>query len=954
MTRPYSVCGPGIFKKIIEAGDEFLSRKKIKETFTESGAETIIADKFYDIFHRPIAEWRDVKITKTKLNEFKNELNLIEKGVERGQVLSATEHRLYVTDAQVRRHPTLRKLYNNFRNIDYVSKGNSIYSDESFSRLMENIKRLAIVDGAYSIYSNRDMNSVLKMANNLEAEIMAKRDAVARGDSNIGELRPLMRRQSEFLVNGEGKIFRDFSVAIEEVLPKLAKKILNTKDENGNTWLSEQKLKAANRGHKISDSLKQKIKQLLRAEGKLDGKKLRPEMVEALFEHIDLTSSMYRQAELGVDALIKSIEYGMEAKRYDIDAAKWSETKKRMKKEMLPKEIIGYYPHYGYKEDAKFMDAMMHKIDELNLRTRESLESDTFSIDKAIDDIKGVMSNRLKARQELDPQDMEAYSRNVPVVLKRYVDDINQFNKNAFITRDTRKALRDMKKMFRQGKDLSGYGQSVLKMVLSMHADQTGLKERMNPELEAFQRGILNLEFVSKLGVNIRSGFKQYNQFLAHKIELGWGADRKARKIYEENTELSNIATRLAYESGIHFAELPVELAEAGVKIPRGRVMEVSSGKYQMVRETPGPMSTFADKTGSLAGTTGIVMKASENALRTRTFRTAFAGMEAELRYSDAFAQNYIKEYKSTHGGRAPSEAQITNERYRRARNYAVNMVSVVHFDYSKLAKSNIMKQGLGRFLFQFQHFSHSFWNWNAKKLRGMKNSTKAREFTSDEAKQFYSLGLVYSLAPVFASYVTGWDVSRIIENESVEKIKQIGALITGFVFDDEEVSGPLGAFYKEGATGSEILKDKFAGRGALSTLISFPVGTDLMAAAELTGLYSLDEESAWRNVVAYRGYYDETDDSEFGNWVKLFSTQVGRTWNHTGPLLLKGSGGTAALHELGLYRTQEAKDLRKDWNAKIGSISPALEESLNNLMGLSKKKRKKKRKKGGRRDIAF
>ena len=30
MTRPYSVCGPGIFKKIIEAGDEFLSRKKIK------------------------------------------------------------------------------------------------------------------------------------------------------------------------------------------------------------------------------------------------------------------------------------------------------------------------------------------------------------------------------------------------------------------------------------------------------------------------------------------------------------------------------------------------------------------------------------------------------------------------------------------------------------------------------------------------------------------------------------------------------------------------------------------------------------------------------------------------------------------------------------------------------------------------------------------------------------
>ena len=381
--------------------------------------------------------------------------------------------------------------------------------------------------------------------------------------------------------------------------------------------------------------------------------------------------------------------------------------------------------------------------------------------------------------------------------------------------------------------------------------------------------------------------------------------------------------------------------------------MEVSSGKYEIMRETPGMWSTFAEKSGVLAGKTGYFMKVSENKLRTRTFTTGFAAMEGQLRYSEAFVSNYVKEYKATHDGRAPSELQIKNERYRRARNYAINMVSVIHFDYSKVAKSNLMKQGLGRFLFQFQHFSHSFWNWNAKKLRGMKNATKAKEFTSEEAKQFYGLGLVYGLAPVFASYVTGWDVGRIIENDSWEKIKQIGALITGYTFDDDEVSGPLGAFYKEGATGSEILKDKFAGRGALSTDISFPVGTDLMAAAELFGLYSLDEESAWRHVVAYRGYHDETNDDEFGDWVKLFSTQAGRTYNHTGPLAFKGSGGTAGLHELGLYRTQEAKDLRKDWNAKIGSISPALEESLNELMGLNKKRRKKK-KTPGRRDIAF
>ena len=39
--------------------------------------------------------------------------------------------------------------------------------------------------------------------------------------------------------------------------------------------ISEQKLKAAKVGHKVSTALKEKIKQLLRTEGRLDGKKLR-------------------------------------------------------------------------------------------------------------------------------------------------------------------------------------------------------------------------------------------------------------------------------------------------------------------------------------------------------------------------------------------------------------------------------------------------------------------------------------------------------------------------------------------------------------------------------------------------------------------------------------------------------------------------------------------------------
>ena len=46
---------------------EALSIMNIKKMFTKSGADTIVSDKFFEIFRRPIEEWRDLKISKTKI-----------------------------------------------------------------------------------------------------------------------------------------------------------------------------------------------------------------------------------------------------------------------------------------------------------------------------------------------------------------------------------------------------------------------------------------------------------------------------------------------------------------------------------------------------------------------------------------------------------------------------------------------------------------------------------------------------------------------------------------------------------------------------------------------------------------------------------------------------------------------------------------------------------------------
>ena len=39
-----------------------------------------------------------------------------------------------------------------------------------------------------------------------------------------------------------------------------------------------------------------------------------------------------------------------------------------------------------------------------------------------------------------------------------------------------------------------------------------------------------------------------------------------------------------------------------------------------------------------------------------------------------------------------------------RARNYAIRMTNMLHFDYSDVSKSKLLRHPLGRFVFQFQH----------------------------------------------------------------------------------------------------------------------------------------------------------------------------------------------------------------------------------------------------------
>ena len=910
MPREFTKCGSAFTKELTKIGNEFLKNKNIKKQFTEAGADDFFSIKFHQHFHRPLSEWRDMNLSKGDLAGFKSELNLSLKAVQSGKLGSAPAQYMYATSSIVKKFPALAGLVDDYLKVNHTNKGNAIILDKSMKRMMTSLQEEAINNQMYKeINSPGDFKRSKKESTKLMNDLQTVSEESWAGKRDAREITPLMKKQDDFTMRGEGKVFYDFVNIIEKTIPKLEKTM--------QSFLNAKESAVEKNSYKISNTVVKGVKAALAKEIKS------PSMVKAVYEYMDMMSTGYYVASKGVDAYVQSIIYGMESKGYDAKdptMIKIKDLKSDLKKQFLPKQILGYYPHYGFKQHMAFLDGLMPKMEELTLRTRESLEKGDISIDTAIEQTRSFLSSRLKPRTDLDINP-EEYSFNAPAVIKRYLDEVNRFNFIAHTTKETRKALVVAKDMFREGKDLSGFGVSITDMILDLNARQTGLKQAISPEAEAGMRTLLNLEFISKLGLNVRSGVKNSTQMLLNYVEFGGKVIKNSREFYSNDPDMTRKVDRLMEESGIKFEELTPELIEIqGNKFGSYKIKEVN-GKYDLEFNKPGFLSDAASTTSWLAGKSGVFMRKVENWNRKSTFKIGFYKMYAELSNSDAAKKTFTDKYKSR-TGKEPSLDQIENDITRRARNYAINMTTLLHFDYSAISKSRGMNSAFGRFALQFQHFSHKFWEYNWDVGKKAYGDVKNGELQGENAKKAYRMGLTYGLVPVLASVFTGLDFGRIIEHDGMNKINQIGALLTG---DEDEFEK---AFY---------------GRGAISGVLSMPLFTDMLKLAELAQLYELDENGLMDKIIGFKDYAKHSGDDKLHELIRVLSTSAGRGIGQTWPMVTSNHLGSALQMEVGLYPTKDAKNTRKYINDSVGVLSPDLENSLNSLMGITKKKKKKR-----------
>jgi len=250
--------------------------------------------------------------------------------------------------------------------------------------------------------------------------------------------------------------------------------------------------------------------------------------------------------------------------------------------------------------------------------------------------------------------------------------------------------------------------------------------------------------------------------------------------------------------------------------------------------------------------------------------------------------------------------------------NYAKNMVILNHFDYADYAKSKAFRSGIGRFMFQFQHYSMEFFERNVKILREAKGDILAGELMpGGDARglaKAYRLGMAYFLAPVIASMLTGVNFENLVEHDTAQRLNQLTTLLTG---DDDEI------------------KEAFYGKGPIISTFGGPVTSDLIDIGVMLDLVNLEDDSILSIISGMEKYDSNNQSTDLSKKLRILNSFVGRTVERHIPQLMEGRIGWAVQQELGLYPTAEArKRQRKAKKLAKQALPPDLERALRQLQG--------------------
>ena len=237
-----------------------------------------------------------------------------------------------------------------------------------------------------------------------------------------------------------------------------------------------------------------------------------------------------------------------------------------------------------------------------------------------------------------------------------------------------------------------------------------------------------------------------------------------------DNAELRTEIEKLEKEQGFIFRDLAPELYTEGLVPTEGvKISEIDvkidpdSGKPRLSYKQGRVWKAFDSGLSTITNWSAFFQRVTENVLRKHMFRSSYMIKRQEL--------EMLKVSKD--------EAQILSKEF------ALDMVNKYAFEYAAHQKAPIAGGdpgalgGAGQVAFQFMHYPMSFLQQQSEILRNSKSAIEAKQWNNPDVVIPVKFGALYLFTQLLSG-VTNRDLNRIMENDVVDRIKNLYDVFNG------------------------------------------------------------------------------------------------------------------------------------------------------------------------------
>ena len=525
-----------------------------------------------------------------------------------------------------------------------------------------------------------------------------------------------------------------------------------------------------------------------------------------------------------------------------------------------------YFPHYLMETMVRMekeMDLIYEKNDPL---TTQDAETHLGKLESVLSKMRDEIHRSPISTQHRRHLAYDNWIKNPLSVLRKYGLDAMAFNKAQYLKSAYAQTIKHMPRDSEAAHAMNKYVQDVYTLADKGFVDRPGWVNKTVRVLTGF-------EFLSKIGFGVGTAARNTMSGLYFIQGLG---NRKFAHYMSDwtnpiNSKIIKEIERVEKESGFKFEDMAEELYTEGLVPTKG----VRGSEIDMVVDENGKPSfrykegkawkTLDSSLSYAAGKGAIFQRVTENMLRRHMFRSSFFTKYQELQNSGVKDKKILSD---------------------KSKSFALDMVNKYAFEYAAHQKAPIAGGdpgalgASGQVIFQFFHYPMSFLQSQSEILRNSKDAAIARQWDNPDLLipvRFAGLALMTGLM----SGVFNRDLTRLMENDSVDRIKELIKVLNG--------------------------EDEVKGRGYIG-----PAVGDLIFFATLNEIIKLPDNVFVDMIAGYNNAYKLTDEQKRARLWSVLNVEASKIKHKHIPTLQSGGNVSILMHEFGTYPRAWTRDLHK------------------------------------------